>query len=97
VTLIIAGKVYVDPSGRDGFIEGHRVVVEQARQYPGCLDVSISPDPLEPGRVNVVEYWESAEVLEAWRARSPRPTTSVPIQSDHVLKHEISHTGLPFS
>jgi hypothetical protein len=36
--LIIAGPVYVDPEGRDKFVEGHREIVEQARSYPTPID-----------------------------------------------------------
>ncbi|MEC3976853.1 putative quinol monooxygenase [Amycolatopsis sp. H20-H5] len=96
MTLIIAGKVYVDPADRDEFIEGHRTIVEQARKYPGCLDVAISPDPVDAGRVNLFEYWESKEILAAWRAIAPRPTTSIAIRVGEALKHEVSHSGLPF-
>lgn len=52
MALIIAGKLYVDPRDRDRFIEGHRVIVERAREQPGCLNLAISPDPTEAGRVN---------------------------------------------
>ncbi|WP_275560796.1 antibiotic biosynthesis monooxygenase [Streptomyces sp. 5-6(2022)] len=96
MSLIVAGKLYVDPKDRDRFIEGHRPIVEAARSRPGCLDLSISPDPIEPGRVNNFEHWESQEALDAFRAVAPRPSVSVDIKDDQVLKHEISHTGPPF-
>ncbi|WP_158893940.1 putative quinol monooxygenase [Amycolatopsis anabasis] len=96
MTLIVAGKVYVNPPERDRFVEGHRSIVEQAREYPGCLDLSISPDPLDPGRVNIFEYWESKERLDAWRAISPRPSVAIGIEDDQVLKHEIAASGPPF-
>ncbi|MEY8041729.1 putative quinol monooxygenase [Saccharopolyspora cebuensis] len=96
MALIIAGKVYVDPSERDRFVAGHQDLVEQARRYPGCLDLSISPDPTEPGRVNIFEHWESQEALDAWRAIAPAPSGSVAIADDHVRKHEISRSGHPF-
>ena len=96
MTVIVAGKVYVEPGERDRLIEGHRVVVERAREHPGCLDVSISPDPVEPGRVNIFEHWESAATLDAWRAISPRPTGSVELKDVQVFKHEVSRSGPPF-
>ncbi|GAB3644519.1 putative quinol monooxygenase [Glycomyces tarimensis] len=94
--VIVAGPVYVDPAQRDRFIEGHRALVERARSSPGCLDVSISPDSLEAGRVNLFEYWESRETLEAWRARAPRPSTDVAIDSVDVSKHDVARSGPPF-
>jgi quinol monooxygenase YgiN len=96
MTVIVAGKVYVEPGQRDRFIEGHRVIVEKARAYPGCLDVAISADPVEPGRVNLFEYWESAEVLNRWRRISPRPTVRMKIKDAQVYKHTVSETGPPF-
>jgi quinol monooxygenase YgiN len=96
MTLIVAGKLYMNPADRDRFLEGHRHIVEQARQQPGCLDLSISPDPIEPDRMNIFEYWESSETLEAWRAIAPPPTSSVEFQDGAMLKHEISKSGGPF-
>lgn len=96
MALIVAGKVYVDPSDRDRFVEGHRDIIEQSRRQPGCLDLSISPDPTEAGRVNIFEYWESQETLEAWRAIAPPPSVSIDIKDGQVLKHQISRSGPPF-
>jgi quinol monooxygenase YgiN len=96
LALIIAGKVYVDPAERDRFVEGHRNIVEEARKAPGCIDVAISPDPTEAGRVNIFEYWESQETLDAWRAVSPPPSVDIQISDDHALKHLIASSGPPF-
>ncbi len=94
--VIVAGAVYVDPEERDRFVEGHRVLVEVSRTAPGCLDLSISPDSIEADRVNLFEYWDSEEALEAWRARAPQPTTEVAISKVEVAKHGIAHSGPPF-
>jgi len=96
MTVIVAGKVFVDAGERDRFVDAHQEIVRRARECPGCLDVSISADPVEPGRVNIFEYWESEEVLDAWRAVSPRPATSVAIEVVEVLKHQVSSSGPPF-
>jgi quinol monooxygenase YgiN len=96
VAVIVAGKVYVDPAARDRFIEAHRHIVEQARKHPGCLDLAISPDPIEEGRVNIFEHFESREALEAWRAIAPAPAASSDIEDVQVLKHEVSGSGPPF-
>lgn len=96
MTVIIAGRMYVDPADRDRFVEGYRVLVERARAYPGCLDLSISPDSVEPGRVNMFECWESAEVLEKWRARAPRPKATVKAQDLQVSKYDAGDARPPF-
>jgi quinol monooxygenase YgiN len=95
--LIIAGPVFVDPDRRDTFVEGHRETVVRARAYPGCLDLAITADGVEPGRVNIFEMWESEEQLGTWRAVAPTPSSSVPpIVRDEVRKHVISSSGSPF-
>jgi hypothetical protein len=65
----------------DRLIEGHRNIVEQARKHPGCLDLAISPDPTEAGRVNIFEYWESKDTLDTWRATGGG--------AKHALTHSI--------
>jgi quinol monooxygenase YgiN len=97
MTVIIAGPVYVDPADRDRLVEGFRIIVERAREHPGCLDVSISPDSIEPGRVNVFEYWESEEALTAWRAKAPHPTAKGRLETGRVHKHLVTWTGAPFA
>ncbi|HEY3482529.1 MAG TPA: antibiotic biosynthesis monooxygenase family protein [Streptomyces sp.] len=96
MTVIIAGPVYVEPADRDRFVEGHQVIVEAARRHPGCFDVAISADPVEADRVNLFEYWESEEVLTAWRASAPAPTVRIPIRDGRVRKHVIARSGDPF-
>lgn len=94
--VIVAGKVHVDPAVRDRFVEAHREIVERSREYPGCLDVSISADSVEPGRVNLFEYWDSHATLDAWRAISPAPSERIEMLDAQVLKHEVSNTRGPF-
>jgi quinol monooxygenase YgiN len=96
MTVIIAGRMYVDPDERDRFIEGYRVLVERARAYPGCIDVSFSPDCVEPGRVNMFECWESAEVLDRWRARAPRPGRKVKVRDLRVSRYDAGDARPPF-
>lgn len=96
MTVIIAGKLYVDADKRERFVEGYRKLMEQARAYPGCHDVSISPDLVEPGRVNMFECWESAEVLEKWRAVAPRPAGRVKFRDAQVYKYDAGVARPPF-
>lgn len=96
MTVIIAGYVRVEPEDRDRYVEGHQNVVARAREHPGCLDVSICADPLDPGRINIFEHWESAEVLDAWRAIAPPPAVSAEIRDAVVAKHVVASSGPPF-
>ncbi|HEX4251443.1 MAG TPA: antibiotic biosynthesis monooxygenase [Pseudonocardia sp.] len=96
MAVIVAGRIYVDPADRDRYVEGHQEIVERARAYPGCLDLAISADAVEPGRVNIFEHFESAEALEAFRAGAPTPSVSIDMLDAQVLKHQISSSGPPF-
>lgn len=49
--LIIAGHVTVDPDRRDEYLAAFVDLVRRARQAPGCLDVAVTADALDAGRV----------------------------------------------
>lgn len=71
--IIIAGHTIVDASKRDSSVQAFADMVERARRHDGCLDLSISPDSVDPERVNLFECWRDQQSLDAWRkvARSP--------------------------
>ena len=69
--IIVAGALVVDPDGRDAYLEGCVSVVAAARRAQGCLDFALSPDLLEPGRINVYERWSSAQDLRRDRGSGP--------------------------
>ncbi|MET8828981.1 antibiotic biosynthesis monooxygenase family protein [Streptomyces sp. NPDC004610] len=91
--LIIAGKLWVEPEDRDAYLAGCVRVIEQARSAPGCLDFTLSPDPLEPDRINVYERWESEEDLTRFRGSGPEPEQSARIRGAEVRRYEISGVG----
>ncbi|WP_437808781.1 putative quinol monooxygenase [Sorangium sp. So ce1078] len=88
--LIIAGHLEVDPDKRDAFVAAHQDLVRRARQAPGCLDLAITADLLDPARVNNYERWESREHLEAWRKIAAAPKTGIAIRNDHVMEYGVS-------
>ncbi len=75
--LIVAGHLKMAPDLRKAFVEAHADLIRRARAYPGCLDLSISEDPVDPSRINMFELWESEAVLDAWRKISNPPKTGV--------------------
>ncbi len=93
--LIIAGKLYMAPKERDPWVEAHHDVVKRARSAPGWVDLYVSADPVEEGRVNIFEQWDSEELLEAWRAVAD-PPPKPEILGGTVQKYEISSSGPPF-
>jgi len=94
--IIVAGKVYVAAEERDASVAQFVEMVQQARDFPGCLDFVIAADPLEDDRVNLFECFESEERLAAWRAVASAPKTGSKPQRVEVQKHTISASGPPF-
>jgi quinol monooxygenase YgiN len=94
--LIIAGHAEVDAADRDRYVHAHRDLVRRARQAPGCLDVAITADPLDPARVNILERWTSQEDLDAWRAVADAPDTGIALGHVDVMLYVISDVRPPF-
>lgn len=88
--LIIAGHLEVDPNQRDAFVAAHHDLLRRGREAPGCLDLAISADPLNPARVNNFEHWESREHLNAWREVAAAPDTGIAIISDSVMEYSVA-------
>jgi len=93
--LIIAGHVTMDPDQRDEYVATFADMVERSRAAPGCLDVAITADSVEAGRVNVFERWASKEDVEAWRAVADAPDVDVDLE-DHVRLFDATNERDPF-
>lgn len=91
--IIVSGRIYVAPEGRERFVATSLEAVAQARQADGCLDFVVAADPLEAGRVNVYEQWESAAALEAFRGEGPSEDLTTEILTADVARHEVSSSG----
>lgn len=91
--IIVAGPLHVDPDARARYLDGCVQVVELARRAPGCLDFALSPDLLEPGRINVYERWESDEQLQAFRGSGPAGSQTEQIRDADVQEFHIPTTG----
>lgn len=94
--LIIAGPVFVAEEDRDAYVAAFGDLVERCRSALGCLDVAISPDPLDPRRINMVERWESREALEAWRAVADAPELDIAFNADEVQLYTVTDSRPPF-
>ncbi|MGY1698135.1 putative quinol monooxygenase [Geodermatophilus sp. SYSU D00766] len=88
--LVVAGHVDVDPAHRDSYLSGCVAVVEQARRSTGCLDFALSPDLIDPGRVNVYERWESRDAVEAFRGSGPGEDQSAAMLSASVAEYDVA-------
>lgn len=73
--IIVAGHNRVPANHRERALALSRSSVVAARLTPGCLDFSVSPDIVDPGRINIFERWESAASLAAFRDAPADPET----------------------
>lgn len=87
---IIAGHVTVDAAERDACVAAHRDLVRRARQAPGCLDVAVTADPVNPERIYTFERWESWDAVESWRKVAAAPDTAVAIRDVEVMAYEVA-------
>jgi quinol monooxygenase YgiN len=64
--IAIIGHLDVDPEARDRLVESTAALQQAtARDEPGCVVYTIAADPTDPGRISIVELWETAEALDA--------------------------------
>jgi quinol monooxygenase YgiN len=93
--IIVSGKIYVRPERREAFLAASMDAIALARRAPGCLDFVVAADPLEAGRVNVYERWESEAVLMAFRGDGPGSDLTSEIVRADVQRHNVSSSGPP--
>ena len=88
--VIVAGYLLVEPPQRESYLAGCVSVVEQARRAPGCLDFSISADLVVPGRINVLERWESQAAVEKFRGCGPSEEQGSDMLSAEVSEYDVA-------
>jgi quinol monooxygenase YgiN len=86
--VIVAGHLNVDPAGRDEYLSGCVDVVRAARVAAGCRDFAISPDLVDPGRINILERWDSQAAVEAFRGNGPGDEQGAAIVSGTVAEYD---------
>jgi quinol monooxygenase YgiN len=94
--VIVSGHFDVDPTRRDEFIADRLEQMRASRAEEGCIVYAFSPDPLDPGRVLLLERWESKDALGVHLARlrsTPRVASDVPVLGAEVLQFEIAQVG----
>lgn len=100
--LIVTGTFEVAPEDREAFLRGRADGMRTSRAEPGCLDYVFAADPVEPGRVVLVEQWESEEALAAhiMAMRAARAASSAPdapaavnVLSSSITKHVVASSG----
>jgi quinol monooxygenase YgiN len=60
--IIIAGYTLTEAHKRDAAVEAFANMVERARKYDGCLDLSMSADSVDPDRINLFTSWSASRL-----------------------------------
>jgi quinol monooxygenase YgiN len=90
--IIVSGALYVEEANRDSYLERCEEVIVAARNSAGCIDFYLVADPLEPGRINVFEQWESVADVNAFRGSGPSSDQMEAIRDARVFQHEVAST-----
>ncbi len=88
--IIVAGHLLVEAMDRPDYLRGCEQVVRLARTADGCLDFAISPDLLDPERINIHERWASRPQLEAFRGSGPDEGQTAAMKSATVEEYDVS-------
>jgi quinol monooxygenase YgiN len=88
--ILVAGALFVEPADRDNYLAGCRSVVEKARSTIGCLDFALSPDLVDPRRINVFERWVNQDELARFRGSGPSDDQSSAVQDADVQEFHIN-------
>jgi quinol monooxygenase YgiN len=87
--IIVAGHLLVEASDRDAYVADCAAAVTAARSTDGCLDFALSPDSVDPRRVNVLERWETLTQLRAFRGAGPDDGTRERILEVNVQEYDV--------
>jgi len=85
----------VTPSDRAAYLAAVHEVSVRAREAPGCLDFVQAADPLDDGRINVFERWESDADLLAFRESGGSQDDVPDLLGADVAKYRISAVESP--
>ncbi len=94
--IIVAGYFKVAPADRAAFLENRKAAMQRSRGEQGCHAYAMSPDPLDPGLVNLFERWETPEDLAAHlvaNRANPRPADGFEILESQLLRYEIAQVS----
>jgi quinol monooxygenase YgiN len=88
--VIVAGHLMVAADQRESYLAGCVEVVEQAREAPGCLEFSITADLVDPGRIVILERWESRADVESFRGSGPSGDQAAAILGASVAEYDVA-------
>ena len=87
--IIVCGKLQAHPGRRQELLDLSHLAVVAARNTPGCIDFAVSPDLVDPDRVNILEQWATAESLRAFREDGPGEDISGLVRQFDIEEYEV--------
>jgi quinol monooxygenase YgiN len=88
--VIVSGHLIVAAEDREAYLATCVGVVEAGRQAPGCLDFALSPDIIDPGRINIIERWESQAAVESFRGAGVDDEQGAAILAASVAEYDVA-------
>jgi quinol monooxygenase YgiN len=92
--VIVGGAFEVEPGRRDEFLAGRLDAMRASRAEAGCLEYTMSADPIDPGRVVLFERWTDQASLDAhlsaMRTAPAPPAGGVAPTSASVTVYDVS-------
>jgi quinol monooxygenase YgiN len=91
--VIVGGAFVIEPDQREEFLAGRHDAMRASRAEPGCLEYTLSADPIDPSRVVLFERWASQEALDAHLAASRSRSsdgTAVAAKVVSVMVYDVS-------
>lgn len=91
--IIIAGHLRINESQRDAFVQAHQDLIKRARGFDGCVELAITADSLDPGRVNNLEIWRDTAALDAWRRQADPPSLDTSFDDTAMKRYDAEDGG----
>jgi quinol monooxygenase YgiN len=92
--VIVGGSFEIEPGRRDEFLAGRLDAMRASRAEAGCLEYTMSADPIDLGRVVLFERWADQASLNAhlaaMRTKPAPPTGGVAPTSATVTVYDVS-------
>ncbi len=92
--IVVGGSFAVDPAQRDAFVTERVPMIRRSRAEPGCEEYTFAPDPIDAGRVVLVERWTDQAALDAHlaalRSDPPTPAPTVSATSTTITLYDVS-------
>jgi quinol monooxygenase YgiN len=92
--VIVGGTFEIEPGRRDEFLAGRLDAMRASRAEAGCLEYTMSADPIDSGRVVLFERWADQASLDAhlaaMRTAPPPPAGGVAPMSATVTVYDVS-------